>query len=87
MKTYIKRWELGSEPHKITYWFTTNPEAAAFWATEEHAEQDCCLMMRHQIQVRSHQNQIHVCRELRPERREDGKFVIARDLPFEPADK
>jgi hypothetical protein len=84
LKAYISRWKEREKPeqHKIDYWFTSQPENAASWATREEAENNCVIFDHHQIVIPSAEGGPHVCSGFKVEGRAPGEFVVYCVAPF-----
>lgn len=82
-KAYISRWKFreGPEDHITDYWFTSNPESAAFWGTKEGAENDCVIFNRQNISIDSAAGQTHVG-TFEVEQRAPNEYVVFCDAPF-----
>jgi hypothetical protein len=83
-KAYVWRWKNREQPDdfKIDYWFTPDPESAAYWGTKEEAEADCTIFDRHRIELDSAEGGAYVCRDFRSEELRPGRFVIFCEIPL-----
>jgi hypothetical protein len=85
-KTYISRWAHREKPeeHKIDYGFCSDAVSAAFWETEEDAQNDAVIFERHHIVIHSAQGIPHICSGFKIEQRAPNEFVIFYEVPFLP---
>jgi hypothetical protein len=86
LKGYISRWERREEPqsHILDYWFTSNPNSAAYWESKEYAEADCRAFFNDIISIPSSLGGTHVCRDFKIEERKPNEFIVFCEAPFIP---
>ena len=85
-KGYISRWKQREKPHELImdYWFTSNPESAAYWETKEEADGDCGLFERNKIEIPSAEGGTYICKGFKSEELRPGRFVVFCEAPFIP---
>jgi len=86
LKGYISRWETREDPKDplIDYWFTSNPDSAAYWETKEEADADCRVIFNRGISIPSALGGTYVCRDFKAEERKSDEFIVFCEAPFIP---